>query len=89
MPYWGGYGNANTWDNNARAAGIPVDGSPRIGDVAIAEAGGYYGSVGHAMYVEEILDGGKIRVSQFNFGAPGQYSEMTVSASGLSFIHFP
>ncbi|HEY5667942.1 MAG TPA: CHAP domain-containing protein, partial [Candidatus Saccharimonadales bacterium] len=35
MPYWGGYGNANQWDDNARAAGIPVDTTPRAGDVAI------------------------------------------------------
>ena len=36
MPYWGGFGNANQWDDNARAAGIPVDGNPQAGDVAIS-----------------------------------------------------
>ncbi|MGI9028182.1 MAG: CHAP domain-containing protein [Candidatus Saccharimonadales bacterium] len=86
MPY--GYGNANNWDNRAIRDGYVVDGNPRVGDVAVAEAGGFYGSVGHVMYVEQILGGGKIRVSQFNFGGPGQYSEMTISASGLKFIHF-
>jgi peptidoglycan DL-endopeptidase CwlO len=82
-----GWGNANNWDNAARRAGYAVDGSPRPGDVAVAEAGGMYGGVGHVMYVESV-SGGTIHVSQFNFGGPGKYSEMNVSASGLSFIHF-
>lgn len=84
MPYWGGRGNANQWPSSARADGIPVDGNPRVGDVAISMAGPY----GHAMYVEAVGDG-KVRVSQYNYGSvPGMYSEMTISAAGLSFIHF-
>ena len=39
MPYWGGRGNANQWDDNARAAGIPVDNNPRVGDVAVSNSG--------------------------------------------------
>lgn len=84
MPYWGGHGNANQWDNNAVADGIPVSGTPQVGDVAISNAGAF----GHAMYVEAVLGGGQIYVSQYNYGFTGEYSEMTVSASGLSFIHF-
>lgn len=87
MPRWGGNGsgNANRWPGNARAAGIPVDGNPKEGDVAISMAG-YYG---HAMYVEKVLGGGKILISQYNAGWDGRYSEAVISASGLSFIHFP
>lgn len=85
MPNWGGYGNANQWPSDARAAGIPVDGNPKVGDVAISTAG-YYG---HAMYVENVNGNGTIRVSQFNYTLRGEYSEMTVNASGLYFIHFP
>lgn len=84
MPYWGGRGNANRWPANARAAGIPVDGSPRAGDVAISMSG-YYG---HAMYVERVNGDGTIRVSQYNYGIRGEYSEMTISSAGLYFIHF-
>ncbi len=83
MPYWGGHGNANQWPDSARNAGIAVDGDPQVGDVAISLAGPF----GHAMYVEAV-SGGRIHVSQYNYGAPGTYSEMTISASGLSFIHF-
>ena len=90
MPYWGGYGNANQWDDNARAAGIPVDSSPRAGDVAIKNAGTY----GHAMYVEHVYDDGSIYISQYNQDYTGHYSEAYISASsvranGLVFIHFP
>lgn len=84
MPYWGGRGNANLWPSNARNAGIPVDGNPKVGDVAIAMIG-YYG---HAMYVERVNGDGTIRVSQYNYGVRGEYSEMTINSSGLYFIHF-
>ncbi len=84
MPYWGGRGNASQWPSNARAAGIPVDGNPRVGDVAISSAG-YYG---HAMYVEAVLGNGKVRVSQYNANWDGAYSTSDVSISGLQFIHF-
>jgi surface antigen len=85
MPYWGGYGNANQWPSNARAAGIPVDGNPRAGDVAIA----YWGSYGHAMYVESVNDDGTINISQYNWDYAGHFSEIYhFNPSGLSFIHF-
>jgi len=84
MPYWGGVGNAYQWPGNARAAGIAVDGNPQPGDVAISSAG-YYG---HAMYVESVLGGGKVRVSQYNANWSGNYSVSDVSIAGLEFIHF-
>ena len=85
MPYWGGRGNANQWDDNARAAGIPVDGNPRVGDVAVNNSG-FYGQV---MYVEEIIDSTKIKVSQYNASWDGNYSTAVVSIAALQFIHFP
>lgn len=84
MPYWGGIGNANQWDDNARAQGIPVDTFPQAGDVAISNAG-YYG---HAMYVESVNGDGTINISQYNAGWDGRYSTNTISAAGLYFIHF-
>lgn len=84
MPYWGGRGNANRWPGNARNAGIPVDGNPRVGDVAISMAG-YYG---HSMYVEAVYGDGTILISQYNYGWSGEYSEMRISPSGLYFLHF-
>lgn len=85
MPYWGGAGNANQWPADARAAGIPVGSSPQAGDVAIA----YWGSFGHAMYVDSVNSDGTINISQYNWDYHGTYSEIYhFSPSGLSFIHF-
>jgi surface antigen/peptidoglycan hydrolase CwlO-like protein len=84
MPYWGGRGNANQWDDDARADGIPVDGSPRAGDVAISNAGAF----GHAMYVEAVNGDGTIFVSQYNAALDGRYSTKTISVGSLVFIHF-
>lgn len=83
VPYWGGRGNAKQWPDNARGAGIPVDGSPRIGDVAIYMGGTY----GHAMIVESI-SGGTVRVSSFNSDWTGHYSIDDWPISSLEFIHF-
>lgn len=85
MPNWGGYGNANQWDDNARAMGIPVDGNPRVGDVAVSNAGTW----GHVMYVEAVGDNGTIYISQYNASFTGQYSEGWRYTTGLVFIHFP
>ncbi len=84
MPYWGGRGNANEWPSSAAADGIPYGSTPRVGSVAIMYVGWY----GHAMYVERINGDGTIHVSQFNWGVRGEYSEMDVNPSGLTFIYF-
>jgi len=89
MPYWGGRGNANQWDDNARSAGIPVDGNPKEGDVAVKNSGPY----GHVMYVEHVYSDGSIYISQYNASLDGEYSEAIISAStvrsmSLQFIHF-
>ena len=84
MPYWGGRGNAKLWDDNARAAGIPVDSSPRVGDVAVSNSGTY----GHVMYVEAVHGGGTITVSQYNASWDGKYSVAKRATTGLVFIHF-
>ncbi|OGL34521.1 hypothetical protein A3F64_02420 [Candidatus Saccharibacteria bacterium RIFCSPHIGHO2_12_FULL_42_8] len=84
MPYWGGRGNANQWDNNARSAGIPTGSSPRVGSVGVMN-GGYYG---HVAWVESV-NGDTVRVSQYNWGIRGEYTEMTVSASAFdTYIYF-
>jgi surface antigen len=85
MPYWGGIGNANQWDDNARHAGIPVDSTPEAGAVAISNAGAY----GHAMYVESVNGDGTFNISQYNASLDGRYSTRSgVSVGSLVFIHF-
>lgn len=84
MPYWGGFGNAKQWDDNAIAAGIPVDRNPRVGDVAVSNRG-YYG---HVMYVEAVYGDGTIYISQYNASWDGAYSEARIPIGDLVFIHF-
>lgn len=83
MPYWGGRGNANQWPQNARNAGIPVDGNPQPGDVGIFMPGQY----GHAVYVESV-SGNTVTVSQYNANWDGRYSISTYPKSALVYIHF-
>lgn len=89
MPNWGGYGNANQWDDNARRMGIPVDTTPVKGDVAISNAGRY----GHSLYVEHVYGDGSILVSDYNQQFDGVYRRYTITAAtyearNLQFIHF-
>lgn len=83
MPYWGGRGDAKNWDDNARAAGIPVDFNPTPGSIAISNEGTW----GHSMYVEAV-NGNQIYIKQYNAGFSGQYSEGWRYTTGLVFLHF-
>lgn len=83
VPYWGGRGNAKQWPDNARGAGISVDGTPRVGDVAIY-MGGYYG---HAMIVEQVK-GPSVIVSSMNGDLQGHFRYDEWPVSSLQFIHF-
>lgn len=85
MPYWGGIGNANQWDDNAYAYGIPVDNNPTPGAIAVSNSGFY----GHVMYVESVNGDGTFNISQYNASLDGRYSTRSnVSRAGLVFIHF-
>lgn len=87
MPYWGGIGNANQWDDNARNAGMRVDNDPGNGNdgtVAVSNSGFY----GHVMWVESVNSNGTINISQYNASLNGRYSTNTISPGGLVFIHF-
>lgn len=83
MPWWGGVGNANQWDDDARNSGILVDSNPTPGSIAISNAGAY----GHAMYVEAV-NGNEIYIQQYNQQLTGQYSEGWRYTTGLVFLHF-
>ncbi len=85
MPYWGGRGNANQWDDNARAAGIPTGYTPKVKSVAVWHIG-YYG---HVAWVESVNSDGTFNVSEYNRGGDGQYHErVNISTSGVVFIYF-
>lgn len=79
-------GNARDWLGNAEVDGIPYDKNPRAGDVAVLPVGSY----GHVVYVEKVLDDGRIYISQYNADWNGHYSEAIIDPTRANwyFIHF-
>ena len=83
VPKWGymGKGDANMWVANARSAGITVNGTPKVGAVAV--------SANFTAYVEAV-NGDKIDVSFYNWGNNGAFGHWNdVQASQFAdYIHF-
>lgn len=85
LPAYRSLGNANTWDDRARAAGITVSRTPIAGSIFQTDAG-YYGHVG---IVESVNPDGTINISDMNgiagWGRRGVANG--VSPSGYWFIY--
>lgn len=79
-------GNARDWLGNARIDGIPYDKTPQAGDVGVLPVGPY----GHVVYVERVLDDGRIYISDYNYDWQGNYREAIINPSLADwyFIHF-
>ena len=69
---WGGgrFGNAITWDNNARAVGVPVYTTPKAGDIAVRNSGTY----GHVAFVTRVNADGSFEVDEYNHVRADSYS---------------
>ncbi|MCL2174124.1 LysM peptidoglycan-binding domain-containing protein [Candidatus Saccharibacteria bacterium] len=80
-------GNANTWDDRARAAGYRVDHIPEAGAVFQTDSG----ALGHVGIVEHINPDGSIFVSEMNnhaYGGWGKVSTRTIYNPGdYNYIH--
>lgn len=80
------WGNANTWDDNARAAGLTVNNTPKPGAVMVNNSG-YYG---HVAIVERVDSNGDVHLSEMNYAGFNVISKRTISAgqaSSYSYIH--
>jgi surface antigen len=80
------YGNAENWDDAARADRIPTGSQPKVGAIAV-----WNGYEGHVAYVEEILGGGQVRISEYNAvpALQGKYSQRIIHSSDPStYIYF-
>ncbi|WP_285733383.1 CHAP domain-containing protein [Kitasatospora phosalacinea] len=90
---WGGvhWGNANTWDDAARSAGLAVNTTPTVGAIAVNDVHAPYG---HVAYVNAVYSDGSFDVEEYNWNHPTAYgtrSHLHVSSSGSDFqwmIHF-
>lgn len=81
------WGNANTWDDSARAAGFVVNNLPAPGAIIQNDWGG--GGYGHVGIVERV-DGQNIYVSDMNYAGYNVISSRTIplaEAGRYSFIH--
>lgn len=80
------YGNAENWDNEAKANGYKTKSKPKVGAIAV-----WNGAEGHVAYVEEILANGEVRISEYNAVPPlgGKYSQRIISANDpAAYIYF-
>ena len=75
----GNLGDAFNWAVNARAKGIPVDGTPRVGDIAQWNSG-------HVAYVDEV-GSGYIVVTDDNYGL--NYTTRKTITAGTSYPAWP
>lgn len=69
------WGNANHWDDAARAAGVTTSSVPHVGDIAQSDAG----SFGHVAYVAKVNSNGTFVVEEYNWTHPEHYGTRTVS----------
>jgi CHAP domain len=76
---------AGTWIDSARAAGVPYNKTPRVGDVA-------WFAYGHVAYVQAVDSYGDVTISEYNWGVPHDYHTRTISRGSKPypsyFIHF-
>ncbi|KFY94096.1 hypothetical protein V498_04055 [Pseudogymnoascus sp. VKM F-4517 (FW-2822)] len=76
------WGNANSWDEAARAVGVKVDNKPVPGSVAQTNAGG----AGHVAWVASV-DGDFVTIEEFNYVNVEGYGTRTLPASTFKYIH--
>ena len=96
------WGNANHWDEAARAHGITVSTRPVVGAIAqwnSFERSGYYangsrtvngwvmaGGYGHVAYVSAVYGDGSVAVEQYNMNGARSYSRMHVKAPRYLYV---
>ncbi|MFJ5924544.1 CHAP domain-containing protein [Kitasatospora sp. NPDC092948] len=85
------WGNANTWADAARRAGLTVNTTPTVGAIAVNDV---HGSFGHVAYVNAVYSDGSFDVEEYNWNVKTSYgtrSHVHVSNADSEFqwmIHF-
>jgi surface antigen len=83
------WGNASTWLQGARAAGVPTDNNPQPGDV-IWYAPRYRYDLGHVGFIDQVLPDGTVKESSMNVYGLYSMDYKTYSAeeaSHYTYIH--
>ena len=72
--YWKTHwGDAGHWDDAARAVGIPVNKTPRVGAIAVNDVH----KVGHVAYVNKVYSDGSFDVEEYNWNVYHGYGRRT------------
>lgn len=78
-----GSGNANQWAIKAKAAGLDVDTTPRLGDIMVAESLSVYGHVAYVIAVGSTT----VTVTEMNWCSTCPERTHVYAISGKKFIH--
>lgn len=80
------WGNANLWDNAARASGVKINKTPKKGAVAQTDKSG--SGLGHVAWVKSVSkDGKKVTVEEYNY-KKDKYGTRTVDKEAFQwYIH--
>lgn len=81
------YGNAENWLTRARSDGIPTGSQPAVGAIAVWDNF----NEGHVAYVEEVMGGNDVRISEYNAvpAYQGRYSQRIINSGDPSgYIYF-
>lgn len=77
-------GNANQWDDNARAMGITVSDVPLLGAVAETDRGGY----GHVALVTALNADGTIQITEANYDYAGSIRTRPALPGEFKYIYY-
>lgn len=78
-----GLGNANQWDNRARAMGFTVNSTPQVGSVGVDNSG-YYG---HVVQITGVNSDGTVNLVEMNYSGLGVITHRTAPATNFVYIH--
>ncbi|KAJ1863291.1 hypothetical protein LPJ73_000558 [Coemansia sp. RSA 2703] len=76
------WGNANSWDNAAKKAGVHVDNNPVPGCIAQTDSGKY----GHVAWVAAV-SGNNVTIEEYNYVYTEKYSTRVVPKKTFKYIH--
>ncbi|KAK3321886.1 CHAP domain-containing protein [Apodospora peruviana] len=76
------WGNANSWNDAAKASGVTVNNTPKPGCIAQTDAG----SAGHVAWVTAVGDK-TVTVEEYNYATVEGYGKRTVPKGNFRYIH--
>ncbi|KAK4183834.1 CHAP domain-containing protein [Podospora australis] len=76
------WGNANSWDEAAKATGVTINNTPKPGSIAQTSDG----KAGHVAWVTAV-NGDKVTIEEYNWSKVEGYGTRTVAKGSFKYIH--